>query len=392
MSKCYEAYEQLSDLGWQVGVAGLKEAIQNLSDNWRHSEDVQDNWREAKSVLVNQIQDFVKRKLADEDDLRTNCPKIKKLIEVLSSYATHADDSELRIIVFIRMRSTAKQLLEILQGVPQLGFLRKGLLIGHGDSSNEKGMKTAKQVQVAKDFREGLINCLIATSVAEEGFDIAACNVVIRFDAMDNVTAFVQSRGRARKSQSDFVVIFREKDGELNLAQIKEQENHMLQAVVHIMTGDIRFEAHLELLRNQDARHFIEEDCPKILHEWCQKHYAGATHDVELVPHKSRNPKAPVRWSARIFFPKPVNPHEKQLEPIDGGMRKTEALAKRAAAYDACIMLHTMGWLAQHIGNDFLVIRQQGTEGGVPFDRVIADKPSQPPLCFKCLGKERRSC
>lgn len=379
MSKCYEAYEQLSDLGWQVGVAGLKDAIGILSDSWRSGEEVAESWREAKNVLCYQIEDFVKRRLADDDDPRNNCPKIKKLIEVLTAYEPY-NSEDLRIIVFVRMRSTAKQLLELLEEVPVIKFLKKGILVGHGDSSNEKGMKTTKQVQVAKDFREGAINCLIATSVAEEGFDIAACNVVIRFDAMDNVTAFVQSRGRARKAESDFVVIYRDKYGELNLEQIKEQEYHMLQAVKEIMTGSIQFEAHLSVLQQAGKRHFIEEDCPKILHEWSQKHFLGDTHEVEMIPHRSRNPKAPVRWSANIHFPPPPSPSEGQIPSVTGGMRKTEALAKRAAAYDACTWLHTMGLLAKHIGNDFLLVKHRVAVEGVTTDKVIHERPSSTPI------------
>lgn len=48
---------------------------------------------------------------------------------------------------------------------------------------------------------------MVATSVAEEGLDIRQCNVVIRFDLAKTVLAYIQSRGRARKPGSDYILM-----------------------------------------------------------------------------------------------------------------------------------------------------------------------------------------
>lgn len=48
---------------------------------------------------------------------------------------------------------------------------------------------------------------LVATSVAEEGLDIRQCNVVMRFDLAKTVLAYIQSRGRARKPGSDYILM-----------------------------------------------------------------------------------------------------------------------------------------------------------------------------------------
>lgn len=46
-------------------------------------------------------------------------------------------------------------------------------------------------------------NCFqFATSVAEEGLDIPDCNLVVRFDLYHTLIQYVQSRGRARHSDS----------------------------------------------------------------------------------------------------------------------------------------------------------------------------------------------
>ena len=61
-------------------------------------------------------------------------------------------------------------------------------------------------------FAAGKCNCLVATAKAEEGMDIAATNVVIRFDPILNPVSLAQSRGRARQESSDFVVLAQRPD------------------------------------------------------------------------------------------------------------------------------------------------------------------------------------
>lgn len=51
------------------------------------------------------------------------------------------------------------------------------------------------------------VTVLVATSVAEEGLDIRQCNVVLRFDLAKTVLAYIQSRGRARKPGSDYILM-----------------------------------------------------------------------------------------------------------------------------------------------------------------------------------------
>lgn len=51
------------------------------------------------------------------------------------------------------------------------------------------------------------LNLLIATKVGEEGLDIQTCCLVIRFDLPETVASFIQSRGRARMPQSEYVFL-----------------------------------------------------------------------------------------------------------------------------------------------------------------------------------------
>lgn len=53
-------------------------------------------------------------------------------------------------------------------------------------------------------------------SVAEEGIDIPACSLVIRYDWCTTVTAMIQSRGRAREKSSEFVLIVHPEQNDVN--------------------------------------------------------------------------------------------------------------------------------------------------------------------------------
>lgn len=51
------------------------------------------------------------------------------------------------------------------------------------------------------------VNLLFTTDVAEEGIHIPNCCCVIRFDLPKTVRSYVQSRGRARQSNSIYILM-----------------------------------------------------------------------------------------------------------------------------------------------------------------------------------------
>ncbi|KAI0303519.1 hypothetical protein B0F90DRAFT_1896870 [Multifurca ochricompacta] len=113
-------------------------------------------------------------------------------------------------IVFVDRRHIARVLSSIISRIPILkGIISCASCVGHG--GDEKGigggMPTKRQRQIVNDFRDGKINLLIATPVAEEGLDFPACDIIVRFDAMQDMVGYVQSRGRARRVTSTFVVM-----------------------------------------------------------------------------------------------------------------------------------------------------------------------------------------
>ena len=76
------------------------------------------------------------------------------------------------------------------------------VLTGHTRDTGT-GMIQVAQEEVMDSFRDGKCNLLIATSVAEEGLDVPACNLVIRFQHVSNEISKAQVTGRARAKESE---------------------------------------------------------------------------------------------------------------------------------------------------------------------------------------------
>lgn len=74
-------------------------------------------------------------------------------------------------------------------------------------------------------FRNGLSNLLISTVVAEEGMDVPEANCVIRFDPVQHAVSFVQGRGRARQTESSFIIMSEQQGRSVDvLSQAEKQQ------------------------------------------------------------------------------------------------------------------------------------------------------------------------
>ncbi|KAJ7118771.1 hypothetical protein C8R44DRAFT_841231 [Mycena epipterygia] len=135
-------------------------------------------------------------------------PKLGVLVEILLSHQSPTFQG----IIFVEQRQVAICLAKLLPCIPALsGAIRCAELVGHGDSSEGVLKNIIQSTQsTVESFREGSINLIIATAVAEEGLDFPACDLVIRFDALQHMIGYVQSRGRARSKASTFIIMVEE--------------------------------------------------------------------------------------------------------------------------------------------------------------------------------------
>jgi len=112
------------------------------------------------------------------------------------------------IIIFVERRSTAYALCELLRSAPSLQSYRIFSFVGLATTRVSSLIEVSdmrSQKKAFADFRAGSQDICIATSVAEEGIDIQAVNLVIRYDDPKQFVSFIQSRGRARQQDSKYI-------------------------------------------------------------------------------------------------------------------------------------------------------------------------------------------
>uniref|UniRef100_A0A8C2ZTD4 RNA helicase n=1 Tax=Cyclopterus lumpus TaxID=8103 RepID=A0A8C2ZTD4_CYCLU len=86
--------------------------------------------------------------------------------------------------------------------------IKAAILTGAGNGITY--MTQNEQADTIRKFRQGTINLLISTSVAEEGLDIPECNLVVRYGLLTNEIAQQQASGRARATDSQYSVVAEE--------------------------------------------------------------------------------------------------------------------------------------------------------------------------------------
>ncbi|MED6148852.1 hypothetical protein PIB30_056936 [Stylosanthes scabra] len=114
--------------------------------------------------------------------------------------------SDMRCIVFVERVVTAVVLQDLLNALlPKYNSWKTKCIAGKNSGLHNQSRK--RQNEIVEEFRMGMVNIIVATSILEEGLDVQSCNLVIRFDPCPTVCSFIQSRGRARMQNSDYILM-----------------------------------------------------------------------------------------------------------------------------------------------------------------------------------------
>ena len=149
-------------------------------------------------------------------------PLLEGVEKILLDQFTNKPDS--KAIFFVREIRHTRYVQRWVENCPSLmPKIRVSSIMGY----TRAGMTKEQQMEAIRGFRSEKYNLLVSTSVLEEGIDVAACNLVIRFQVVSNEIAEVQAQGRARARESMMYTIMSSKS-EKQYQQLVNEEKKLL--------------------------------------------------------------------------------------------------------------------------------------------------------------------
>ncbi|EPS68154.1 hypothetical protein M569_06619, partial [Genlisea aurea] len=273
-------------------------------------------------------------------------PKVQSLIKVLLKYQ-HTED--FRAIIFVERVVTALVLPKVFAELPSLSFVQSASLIGH---NNSQEMRTSQMQDTISRFRDGRVTVLVATSVAEEGLDIRQCNVVIRFDLAKTVLAYIQSRGRARKPGSDYILMVergnfshmaflknaRNSEETLRKEAIERTDISHLKDICNINSGVALYDTMYQV--ESTGAVVSLNSAVGLIHFYCSQlpsdRYSLLHPEFTMERHET--PGCPTEYSCKLRLPSNA-----PFENLEGPLCRSMRLAQQAVCLAACKKLHEMG-------------------------------------------------
>lgn len=272
----------------------------------------------------------------------------------------------LSAIIFTKQRFAAKVLYNLLKDVKdanlkEFGFLKHDFVVGFNvnplkNTREEYYVKKSSQQALLK-FRNNDLNCLISTSVIEEGIDIPQCLLVLRYDPPLEYRSYIQSKGRARSSESSYVILVDradEKKFKKNYEEFQHTE-HLIQRILIGNSDDRKdpapSEINMQLYKDEDSPPYITPhggrlssvSAISLLNRYCSvlPHDQFTVITPMWIQEVQEDQNGVGRRLVTIVMPLacPIK------EEIVGAPKFSLKSAKRSAALNACIKLYESGEL-----------------------------------------------
>jgi len=172
------------------------------------------------------------------DRITLEHPKIATAVRIVRAEIDRNPGA--RVIVFAQYRDTVDRLVEefAAAGDPRV---RAARFVGQSSRGEDAGLSQKEQVGVLDRFRAGELNVLVATSVAEEGLDIPATDLVVFYEPIPDVIRTIQRRGRTGRARTGrAVVLVAEGTRDVGLqraASARERRMHEMLEQVQALAG-----------------------------------------------------------------------------------------------------------------------------------------------------------
>ena len=131
-------------------------------------------------------------------------PKLAKTVEVVRE-ELHRNPTA-RVIVFSQYRDTVDRIVEEIERLHDPA-VRAARFVGQATHGKDVGLSQREQGSLLDRFRAGERNCLVATSVAEEGLDVPSTDLVVFYEPVPDVIRTIQRRGRTGRVRTGRAVV-----------------------------------------------------------------------------------------------------------------------------------------------------------------------------------------
>lgn len=160
-------------------------------------------------------------------------PKLARAVAIVREELERQPDS--RVILFTQYRQSAEKLVEELARDGG-SAVRAARFVGQASHPGDPGMSQPAQIGVLDRFRLGEVNCLVATSVAEEGLDIPSTDLVVLYEPVPDEIRTIQRKGRTGRGKlGRAVVLIAEGTRDVGLWRAaKARENRMAERLAEI--------------------------------------------------------------------------------------------------------------------------------------------------------------
>ncbi|XP_071570826.1 endoribonuclease Dicer [Temnothorax nylanderi] len=171
-------------------------------------------------ILIRKLFDNEMKDLTELERLyKFSSDQVVKLLEILLDN-DKLNKQKFCCIIFVKERFMTQVIYHILKTLSthdkQYSFLSPDYVLGFQNNpykhSREVSCIAKWNKEVLQRFKRGTTNCIVATDVVDEGIDIPTCTLIIRYDMPMDFRGYVQSKGRARHSSSNYVILMPEED------------------------------------------------------------------------------------------------------------------------------------------------------------------------------------
>ena len=131
-------------------------------------------------------------------------PKVATAVRIVRDELHRQPDA--RVIVFSQYRDTVDRLVGELAKLGD-ATVRAARFVGQATHGADEGLSQKEQVGILDRFHRGDVNCLVATSVAEEGLDIPSTDLVVFYEPIPDVIRTIQRRGRTGRARTGRAVV-----------------------------------------------------------------------------------------------------------------------------------------------------------------------------------------